>query len=207
MRHPAIVAGLLLALVFTGCSSPSSTLTPSTTPAATQNATATPAVSTVAGTCTGALTPAETEGPYFKAGSPEETSLVGSGLPGTPLTLTGTVLDPSCQPIAGATLDFWQADDAGNYDNAGYTLRGHLETDASGAFTLTTIVPGLYPGRTRHIHVKVQAPGGPLLTTQLYVPDEPTNATDGLFDARLLMNATPAGSGLAASFTFVVATR
>jgi N-hydroxyarylamine O-acetyltransferase len=42
-----------------------------------------------------------------------------------------------------------------------------------------TVVPGLYPGRTRHIHVKVQRPGGSILTTQLYVPDEPRNATDG----------------------------
>jgi protocatechuate 3,4-dioxygenase beta subunit len=201
------IALLLLAIGLAGCGSPGTTATPAASSAGSPTASATPAGTTSGGSCTGALTPAETEGPYFKAGSPEETSLVGSGLPGTPLTLTGTVLDLSCQPIAGATLDFWQADDAGSYDNAGYTLRGHLTTDAAGRFTLTTIVPGLYPGRTRHIHVKVQAPGGPLLTTQLYVPDEPTNATDALYNAALLMSVTPAGSGLDATFTFVVATR
>ncbi len=44
--------------------------------------------------------------------------------------------------------------------------------DASGRFSLETIVPGAYGGRTRHIHVKVQAPDSPVLTTQLYFPGE-----------------------------------
>ena len=205
MRRP--LGLLLLTIVLAAaCSGPAATATPGASSSPAPNATDTPAGTNSGASCTGALTPAETEGPYFKPGSPEETSLVGSGLPGTPLTLTGLVLDASCQPIAGATLDFWQADDAGSYDNVGYTLRGHLETDFSGAFTLTTIVPGLYPGRTRHIHVKVQAPAGPLLTTQLYVSDEPTNAADPLYDGRLLMTVTSSGIGLAATFTFVVAT-
>ena len=56
-----------------------------------------------------------------------------------------------------------------------------------GNYTLETVVPGLYPGRTRHIHVKVQAPNGPVLTTQLYFPNEPRNATDGIFDATLVL--------------------
>jgi hypothetical protein len=71
------------------------------------------------------LTPALTEGPYFKAGSPERTSLLETGMPGIKLVLTGNVLTPDCQPIAGALLEFWQADTNGQYDNSGYTLRGH----------------------------------------------------------------------------------
>ena len=63
-----------------------------------------------------------------------------------------------CQPVAQAKIEFWQANDAGEYDNSGYTLRGHQFTDAQGRYALQTVVPGLYPGRTRHIHVKVQAP-------------------------------------------------
>ena len=35
---------------------------------------------------------------------------------------------------------------------------------------MRSIVPGVYPGRTRHIHVKVQPRGGRVLTTQLYFP-------------------------------------
>ena len=152
------------------------------------------------------VTPAQTEGPYWTPDSPERTSLLGEGMAGTRLVITGYVVDTNCQPIAGALLDFWQADDAGNYDNAGYTLRGHQYTDENGRYELETIVPGLYPGRTRHIHVKVRAPGGPVLTPQLYFPDEPGNARDGIFRRQAVMNVqeNPDGNGLAATFNFVV---
>jgi len=65
-------------------------------------------------------------------------------------------------------------------------------------------VPGLYPGRTRHIHVKVQAPGRPILTTQLYFPNEPRDNTDSIFDARLLMTVRDNGSVKEAAFDFVL---
>jgi protocatechuate 3,4-dioxygenase beta subunit len=153
------------------------------------------------------LTKSQTEGPYFKANSPERTSLVDDGMQGTLLTLTGTVLSQDGQPVANALLDFWQADDSGNYDNSGYALRGHQFTDANGNYTLTTVVPGLYPGRTRHIHVKVQAPGSSVLTTQLYFPDEPRNTTDGIFDPSLVLNIQTNPDGTeSANFNFVVRT-
>ncbi|TCO61065.1 carbohydrate-binding protein [Actinocrispum wychmicini] len=132
-------------------------------------------------------TPPQIEGPYFKPNSPLRTVLATSNTPGTPLTLTGYVFGLACKPLANVLLDFWQADDNGAYDNSGFTFRGHQFTNAQGVFTLTTIVPGLYPGRTRHIHVKVQAPNKPILTTQLYFPGEPRNNTDAYFDPRLLM--------------------
>jgi protocatechuate 3,4-dioxygenase beta subunit len=126
---------------------------------------------------------------------------------GTRLVLSGRVLSTTCQPVERALLDFWQADDRGQYDNAGFRLRGHLFTDASGAYRLETIVPGLYPGRTRHIHLKVQAPNRPALTTQLYFPGEPGNARDGIYDSRLLLEMqsapSPDGARLAA-FDFVL---
>jgi protocatechuate 3,4-dioxygenase beta subunit len=149
-------------------------------------------------------TQAETEGPYFTADSPERTSLLESGLEGTLLTLSGLVLTRSCQPVEGALLDFWQADDGGNYDNEGYRLRGHQFTDASGAFRLETVVPGLYPGRTRHIHVKVQAPDEPILTTQLFFPGEERNASDGIFHTSLLMQITEGSDGNEGRFNFVL---
>ena len=130
----------------------------------------------------------QTEGPYFKPSSPERASLVTDGMPGTRLIVTGAVVSTDCRPIAEALLDFWQANDAGEYDNTGYTLRGHQFTDSRGRFRLSTIVPGLYTGRTRHIHVKVQKPHGDVLTTQLYFPGEPQNASDGIFDPALLMD-------------------
>ncbi|CAL9420594.1 carbohydrate-binding protein [Streptomyces sp. Tu 3180] len=149
-------------------------------------------------------TPDQMEGPYFKPASPLRTDLVAPGAPGTRLTVSGYVFGRNCVPLAGVLLDFWQADHAGAYDMAGYAFRGHQFTDSSGAFTLRTIVPGLYPGRTRHLHVKAQAPAEPVLTTQLYFPGEPRNSTDALFDPALLMNVRDAGGGKEATFDFVL---
>jgi protocatechuate 3,4-dioxygenase beta subunit len=110
---------------------------------------------------------------------------------GTRITLFAFVLTRSCAPVAGAKVDIWQADSSGSYDNTGYTLRGHVFTDAQGRFQMQTIVPGRYPGRTPHIHVKITATGGPELTTQLYMPNEASNATDAIFRPELTvtMNA------------------
>lgn len=149
-------------------------------------------------------TPPQMEGPYFKPNSPNRSDLVVPGHPGVPLAVSGYVFTRDCRPVAGALLDFWQADHGGVYDNTGYNYRGHQYTAADGAFQLTAIVPGLYPGRTRHLHVKVQAPSRPVLTTQLYFPDEPHNGTDLIFDPRLLMNVQNDGAGKAAEFDFVL---
>ncbi|WP_153453189.1 dioxygenase family protein [Streptomyces smaragdinus] len=147
-------------------------------------------------------TVAQIEGPYFKPNSPLRSSMVdGSGVA---LTLSGYVFGRGCQPISGVLLDFWQADTNGAYDNTGFRFRGHQFTDSRGLYTLTTIVPGLYPGRTRHIHVKAQAPGQPILTTQLYFPNEPRNNTDTIYDPRLLMNVQTVGGGRQAAFDFVL---
>jgi protocatechuate 3,4-dioxygenase beta subunit len=102
-------------------------------------------------------------------------------------------------------LDFWQADSNGTYDNAGFRLRGHLYTDKQGRYRLETIVPGPYPGRTRHIHVKVAIPGQPILTTQLYFPGEPDNNSDNFFSSKLLMHTRKAVNGQQAIFNFVLA--
>jgi protocatechuate 3,4-dioxygenase beta subunit len=153
------------------------------------------------------VTPSVEEGPYFKANSPERTSLIDDSVSGTRLVLTGHVFDTNGQPVAAALLDFWQANASGAYDNSGYELRGHQFTDESGAYYLETVVPGLYPGRTRHIHVKVQAPGGPVLTTQLYFPNEARNNTDRIFSPALVLPIQPNDDGTeSATFDFVVTT-
>ncbi len=152
-----------------------------------------------------AATLPQTAGPFYTPAAPERNSLLEVGMAGTPLVVTGYVYSTDCQPIAGALLDFWQADDAGVYDNQGYRLRGHQFAGADGRFELETIVPGLYPGRTRHIHVIAQAPNQPPLTTQLYFPDEPANAQDGIFNPALIMDVHDAEVGRLAFFTFVLA--
>jgi protocatechuate 3,4-dioxygenase beta subunit len=173
-------------------------------------ATATPqsAAAVPAATCSNpvTLTPALTEGPYFKAGSPERTSLLEPGMAGTQLVLTGYVLTADCKPVAHALIEFWQADASGQYDNSGYTLRGHQYTDDAGRYQLETVVPGEYPGRTEHIHVKVQAPNGPVLTTQLFFPNVARNSSDGIFNSSLVLPVQDTGNGLTATFNFVVRT-
>jgi protocatechuate 3,4-dioxygenase beta subunit len=146
----------------------------------------------------------QTEGPYYTPDTPLRRNLLEDGLPGERLTLTGTVVDTRCRPIPRALLDFWQADANGAYDTEGYRLRGHQFTDRRGGYRLDTIVPALYPGRTRHIHVKAQRLGGDVLTTQLYFPGEPNNRSDAIFDAALLMDVRRAGAGRRGAFRFVL---
>jgi protocatechuate 3,4-dioxygenase beta subunit len=149
-------------------------------------------------------TPSETQGPFFRVHSPERTSLLEKGMPGTKIVVSGRVFRAGCQPVAGALLDFWHADNTGEYDNQGFRLRGHQFTDASGRYRLETIVPGLYPGRTRHIHVKVQAPHGRILTTQLYFPGEPRNQRDGLYMHELEMRIQDGAQERQGGFHFLL---
>ena len=151
-----------------------------------------------------AATLRQTEGPFFKPSSPQRAELIEPGMGGQPIELTGFVLTRSCKPVPEALLDLWQADSKGDYDNTGYRLRGHQFTDAQGRYRLDTIVPGLYPGRTRHIHVKVQAPDKPVLTTQLYFPGEGRNARDGIFHSALVMKMAAAKDRRAGVFNFVL---
>jgi protocatechuate 3,4-dioxygenase beta subunit len=150
------------------------------------------------------VTPEQTPGPFFKSRSPERKSLLEPGIQGTKIILEGYVRSTKCKPIERALVDFWQADSRGEYDNAGFRLRGHQFTDGAGKYRLETIVPGLYPGRTRHFHVRVQAPNRPVLTTQLYFPGEPENKKDGIFNPKLVMAIRESAGAKAASFDFVV---
>ena len=208
-RRSFLQKSLILPLVFfiAACAGPVSTSgsggNTSASPLATTGAQA--PVLTNAPTCNGVATPSQTEGPFFKPNSPERTSLREPGISGTLLTVTGYVLSTKCQPIAHALLDFWQADGSGNYDNTGFRLRGHQYTDNQGRYSLDTIVPGEYPGRTRHIHVKVQTPGRPILTTQLYFPGETRNDSDGIFSPELLMHVQQTSNGELATFNFIIA--
>lgn len=146
--------------------------------------------------CTG-LTPPQMEGPYYTPDTPERTSLLEEGMPGTRLILVGYVLDPDCQPLPNAWLDFWQADANGEYDNAGYRLRGHQYTDSQGRYSLETVLPGLYSSRPiEHIHVKVRPEGGAEVTSQLYFPDQPVEGLTVTLEDR--------GDYLVGYFNFVV---
>src|SRR5919201_2017266 len=146
----------------------------------------------------------QTEGPYFKPSSPQRTDLVEPNAKGQLVEITGQVVTRSCRPVERALLDLWHADEHGEYDNAGFRYRGHIFTDSEGRYRFRTIMPGLYTGRTRHYHIKVQAPERPVLTTQLYFADEPANRRDGLFRRELVMRIGETPNSLAPRFDFIL---
>ncbi|RRB02882.1 dioxygenase family protein [Larkinella rosea] len=141
---------------------------------------------TTTGSCT--TTSDETDGP-FPTKSPA--SLVATDIrsdrQGTPLTVKITVQNKnaSCAALAGALVDIWHCDAAGNYSEYGGTgmqstnfqsvhfLRGRQTTDATGLVTFTSIYPGWYSGRAVHIHVHVyNSSGKSLKISQIAFPED-----------------------------------
>jgi protocatechuate 3,4-dioxygenase beta subunit len=143
----------------------------------------------------GLPTPADMEGPFYKAGAPLKANLVEAGSKAEKLVVAGLVLSISrCEPLRGVRLDFWHADDKGVYDAAGFRYRGVVETDAQGRYRLETNLPPPYMGRPRHIHVKLRD-----LTTQLYFPGEARGA-----DRSLVVKVGPSGPIRTVMFDFVL---
>lgn len=113
-----------------------------------------------------ALTPEQTEGPYYI----DDILLrddITEGRPGVPLELKVFVIDiPTCQHIPDAAVDIWHCDALGDYSGFGNQsqpgdtfMRGVQLTDQGGAATINTIYPGWYVGRATHIHIKVHTGG------------------------------------------------
>jgi len=152
-----------------------------------------------------ALTPTQIEGPYYKVASPHRASLIEPGITGTPLVITGRVLNEFGKPIPGAVLDFWQSDEKGNYDMVGDLLRGHVFADANGRYEIETIVPACYePRQARHIHVKVQGVSRPY-TTQLYFSDDVDRVNDRYYMKELEVQVTDLADGRKrGTFDFVI---
>ena len=138
------------------------------------------------------------EGPFYTADAPVAIDglIAPEGEPGTRLIITGIVKTLDCtQVIPNTELDIWQANDAGQYDNSGYHLRGKVVSNSQGFYSFETVWPGKYLNggsfRPKHIHFKVTTPDNPAFTTQLYfegdksIPgDASASITSGQFDAR-----------------------
>ena len=152
-----------------------------------------------------ALTLAQTEGPYFTPNTPLKTDFSADDPKGKVFILQGRVLNQACVPQAQALVELWHADSLGVYDNEEYQLRGHVLTDVQGRFQFKTVLPGLYPGRARHFHLKVQRRNGRVLTTQLYFPNERSNAADWIYDPALVMQVGVVQGVTAGSYQFIVA--
>ncbi|MCA3263496.1 MAG: protocatechuate 3,4-dioxygenase subunit alpha [Telmatospirillum sp.] len=137
------------------------------------------------------ITPSQTVGPFFHyclvpAAYPYQAAvdaaIAGAG---TAVEIVGTVLDGDGAPVGDAMLEFWQADAAGRYADAGppanAPFRGfaRVATDASGVFRLQTVKPGAAGANAPHIAVSVLGRG--LLNrlyTRAYFAGEAANASD-----------------------------
>ena len=148
-------------------------------------------------------------GPFFVEGAPrfENGDDIAGGAPGETCVVNGRVLSPGGQPIAGARIDIWQADDAGKYDVQYDDLadargRGHLFSNSEGRFWFKTIRPKPYsiptdgpvgqllratgrsPMRPAHIHFRIAAESYETLTTHVFVADDPFLDTDAVFGVK-----------------------
>ena len=126
---------------------------------------------------------------------------------GTPLALTLLINDVStgaCRPLADARVDLWHCNAQGIYsdvfDGRGedYTgqdfLRGYQFSDSAGKVAFMTVVPGWYPGRAVHMHLKIRLFQGERITseatTQLFFDD---TACTQIFARDLAYNSSGAG--------------
>ncbi|MCY7306941.1 MAG: protocatechuate 3,4-dioxygenase [Rhodoferax sp.] len=172
-------------------------------------------------------TPAQSEGPFYPVNLPQDSDfdLLRNGAlaysSGQPAWVEGVVSDLQGKPLRGAQVEIWQCDENGHYQHprAGkgadpaFQGFGRVSVGDEGQYRFRTIRPAQYAGRTPHIHVKVKLAGRELLTTQLYVKDDPGNTRDFLWrslsdDAArtaLTVSFNPSSDGLRAFFPIVVA--
>jgi protocatechuate 3,4-dioxygenase beta subunit len=143
------------------------------------------------------VTPEQTEGPYYPPDLPLDTDndllVINNNLTsavGQITYISGRILNPNGDPVRNAYMEIWHADNSGAYihpSSMGYATRdqnfqgfGRFLTASSGEYLFRTIKPGLYTGRTRHIHFKVKVSGQPTLTSQLYFLGEAQNSGDSV---------------------------
>ena len=152
-----------------------------------------------------ALTPKQTEGPFYPDRLPLDTDndllIVNDGITsgiGEVTYLSGRLLDKNGSPIRNAVVEIWQVDGKGVYLHTGSDGKagrdanfqgfGRFLTGSDGRYCFRTIKPIAYPGRTPHIHFAVKMKGREKWTTQCYVKGEPQNDKDrvllGIKDAK-----------------------
>lgn len=146
-------------------------------------------------------------GPFWRKDAPAceaGESIARGDTPGLPLEVRGTVRDDQGRPLAGATVDVWQASPVGLYENQDpaqpdMNLRGRFRTDAAGRYHFRSVVPAGYPvptdgpcgellraqqrhpNRPAHLHFMVSQPGYRVLVTQVFADDDENLQSDPVF--------------------------
>lgn len=154
-------------------------------------------------------TPAQVEGPFYPVAPQADTNTDLTRVngknqlaQGTVIYVSGRVLDQSCAPVSGVTVEIWQACRTGKYNHPGdsanpswldpnFQYWGIALTDNNGAYSFKTIQPGHYQAapnwmRPPHIHFKVHKNGIRELITQMYFLGNRYN------DADLILKSVPA---------------
>jgi hydroxyquinol 1,2-dioxygenase len=154
-------------------------------------------------------------GPFYVEGRPtvDNGADISDGVTGTPMFVTGRVVDEHGKPVGGAHVDTWHSDGAGFYDvqqteklHNELAMRALLTTDEDGRFWYRSITPRYYPVptdgpcgeilraanrspmRPQHVHFWFKAEGYQQLITQLFWRDDPYIGRDAVFaDQRSLM--------------------
>jgi hydroxyquinol 1,2-dioxygenase len=162
-------------------------------------------------------------GPFFVEGAPEIPlgGDIANGAKGTPCWVSGTVRSTSGEPIAGARIEVWEADEDGRYDvqyDGNHTAgRGSLRSGDGGEYRFWSVRPSSYgipddgpvgdllaatargSARPAHLHFKVDAPGHRTLITHIFAAGDPHLGSDAVFGVKesLVVDFAERGPGTA----------
>jgi len=179
------------------------------------------------------VTPSQTIGPFFspqiiRPGDDDLACLEpgAARAQGTPIVMTGRVMDEDGRPVRKALIEVWQANKWGRYEHPdditdapldpNFKGWGRMLTGTDGRYRFRSIKPGPYPNpgydnwmRPPHIHYSIFAAGlMQRLITQVYFPGEPLNDIDPILngiedlDARASLIAVPRPSEPDGSLAF-----
>ena len=156
----------------------------------------------------GGATPTTVTGPFHIHDSPnlDDGADIARGAPGERCFIVGSVRDLQGCPIAGATLDIWQADGDGLYEAqrgcAEPWMRGVFKSGQDGSFIVQTVLPVPYsipldgsvgelmlrtdisPMRPSHVHFLINAPGHREVITHLFKKSCPYLETDVVYGVK-----------------------
>ncbi|WP_265443151.1 dioxygenase [Flexivirga meconopsidis] len=170
----------------------------------------------------GNATEATVFGPFFVQDSPEidNGGDISGAATGMPCYVEGTVRGTDGQPVPGARIEAWEADDDGlydvQYDDGRVGGRAHLFSDERGEYRFWAVQPTPYPipydgpvgqmlaasertpMRASHLHFMVTADGKRRLVTHIFVRGDSQLETDSVFGVKdslvLDFDLQPAGT-------------